>query len=503
MEYPFWDVDIGYGLLMAGIAVIHVFISHFAIGGGLYLVVTERAARQAGDEDRLAFVERLSRFFVLVSVVSGALTGVGIWFIIGLLNPEATGLLIHNFVWGWAVEWTFFFIEIAAALLYYYGWRRMAARDHMVLGWIYFAAAWLSLAVINGIICFMLTPGQWLQTGDFWDGFFNPTYWPSLFLRSAICAMLAGVYALVVAARLSPEAGRDRIVRDNARWSLAGLLVSLPCFWWYWQAIPDDVTQTAVEALPVVLWFEVGVWFAGLLLMLSLLALLVPRRHTLTGAVLGMIAALGLFGSFEFVREVLRKPWAVVDTMYGNGVEVERADEHRRDGYLAAIEYRTGDDETDLLNHACRHCHTVDGYRSLAPIFAGTDTAFIAGVIKGLGNLRGNMPPFYGTDEERAAVAAAIHARVDSRSVAEDAGLSGQALGAQVLRVRCGVCHWPGSPADIDDALEGFTREDAEDLLDEAGDIAEEMPAFTGDAVERESLVLHLSRTEGEGDGSR
>ena len=35
MNYPFWDVETGYGILMALIAVVHVFVSHFAIGGGL------------------------------------------------------------------------------------------------------------------------------------------------------------------------------------------------------------------------------------------------------------------------------------------------------------------------------------------------------------------------------------------------------------------------------------------------------------------------------------
>lgn len=33
MNYPFWDIDIGYGWLMGSIANLHVFISHFAIGG--------------------------------------------------------------------------------------------------------------------------------------------------------------------------------------------------------------------------------------------------------------------------------------------------------------------------------------------------------------------------------------------------------------------------------------------------------------------------------------
>lgn len=503
MEYPFWEVGIGYGVLMAVVAVVHVFISHFAIGGGLYLVVSEGAARRAHDEVRLAFLERLSRFFVLVSVVSGALTGVGIWFVIGLLNPVATGLLIHNFVWGWAIEWTFFVVEIAAALFYYYGWRRLPAKAHLTLGWIYFVAAWLSLVVINGIVCFMLTPGRWLETGNFWDGFFNPTYWPSLVLRSAICVMLAGVYALAVASRLAPAPSRDTIVRDNARWALAGLLAALPCFYWYWQAIPDDLAHTALASLPVIARTVTGgLWFAGALFVLvALFGLLAPRRHHVSVAVLAMAAALGLFGAFEFVREVLRKPYAVTDAIYGNGVEVARADEHRRDGYLAAIVYRTGDDDADLFAHACRSCHTVDGYRPLAPAFAGTDTTFIAGVIGGLRSLRGNMPPFLGRDEERMAIARAIARGLDPRPLPQVYGLRGAALGAKVFRVRCGVCHWAGGPADIGDALVGLTRGNAETILDDAADLAEEMPPFTGNAVEREALVeFLLAFEEKEGD---
>ncbi len=40
MSYPFWDLPFGYGILMAAVAIIHVSISHFAIGGGLFLVVS-------------------------------------------------------------------------------------------------------------------------------------------------------------------------------------------------------------------------------------------------------------------------------------------------------------------------------------------------------------------------------------------------------------------------------------------------------------------------------
>jgi len=123
MNYPVWDIPAG-GLLIATIAILHVFVSHFAVGGGLFLVLVERRARRDGDDALLGYVRQHSRFFILLTLVFGAITGVGIWFTIGLVNPAATSSLINTFVWGWAIEWTFFVTEIAAAMVYYYGWDR-------------------------------------------------------------------------------------------------------------------------------------------------------------------------------------------------------------------------------------------------------------------------------------------------------------------------------------------------------------------------------------------
>jgi hypothetical protein len=109
MNYPIWQLGFPNGLLIAAIAVFHVFISHFAVGGGAYLVLTERRAYARNDSELLGYVRHHSKFFALLTVVFGAVTGVGIWFTIGLVSPEATSALIHTFVWGWAIEWVFFF----------------------------------------------------------------------------------------------------------------------------------------------------------------------------------------------------------------------------------------------------------------------------------------------------------------------------------------------------------------------------------------------------------
>ena len=47
MNYPAWYLpNLGGGLLIAIIAVLHVVISHLAVGGGLFLVMTERKANK-------------------------------------------------------------------------------------------------------------------------------------------------------------------------------------------------------------------------------------------------------------------------------------------------------------------------------------------------------------------------------------------------------------------------------------------------------------------------
>ena len=114
-------------------------------------------------------------------------------------------------------------------MVYYYGWDRLDARTHLRVGWIYFATAWASLAVISGILAFMLTSGRWPQTRSFADGFWNPTYLPMVALRTAAAVGLAGLYALFAASFLKDADLKARVARwSAARWiaPAAGLAAS-------------------------------------------------------------------------------------------------------------------------------------------------------------------------------------------------------------------------------------------------------------------------------------
>jgi mono/diheme cytochrome c family protein len=498
VNYPFWEPGVPYGILMAAIAVVHVFISHFAIGGGLFLVFNEMSARKAGDKPRLDFLKDLSRFFVLVTVVAGALTGVGIWFVIGLLNPAATELLIHNFVWAWATEWTFFVVEILAAILYFYGWARMPPRDHMIIGWIYFASAWLSLFVINGILTFMLTPGTWITTGNFWTGFFNPTFWQSLLLRTGVCLMLAGLYALLVASFKTKGDVKSRIVRQSAVWGLLGLAVTIPSLHWYWISIPSTVISTAVAGMPIpLLALRISYLLAaGLAGSLILFGMVIPKLQHPAIAVITLAAALGWFGSFEWFRESIRKPFIVSGYMYGNGVSVSQTASLQKTGLLSAMAYRTGNDGADLFRRACHSCHTVRSYNGLNRVFAGTDRKFIASIVKTTDILKGNMPPFAGTGAEAEAIGRYLEENTD-RQIPGSSELSGVALGRRVYEVRCGFCHITGKSGDKISSLTGLSEDDYRNMLDNASDLGAGMPAFTAGQAERDALIAYFKTLKG------
>ena len=79
MHYPWWYVPyLTAPMLIAVIAVVHVLVSHYAVGGGLFLAVEVGYAYRTGDRRYLDYLKRHAAFFILLTVVFGAITGVGI-----------------------------------------------------------------------------------------------------------------------------------------------------------------------------------------------------------------------------------------------------------------------------------------------------------------------------------------------------------------------------------------------------------------------------------------
>src|SRR3990172_9015676 len=224
MNYPFWGVPVlGGGWLIGLVAIIHIYIAHFAVGSGFFLVYTEWKALRGDDREGLDYIRYHSYFLAL----------------------------IHQFVFVWAIEWVFFLVEIIAALVYYRTWDRLTPRQHLRVGVVYAVASFLSLVAINGILTFMLTPGRWLETGRLWDAYFNPGNLPSLGLRTLVTFSIAGLFALVTAARWRNAETRVRLLRYAAKW-LGPASILLPLFAvWYLLVAPPQALQALQSGVSV------------------------------------------------------------------------------------------------------------------------------------------------------------------------------------------------------------------------------------------------------------
>lgn len=439
MDYPFFLVPhIGGGWLIGVVAIFHVIIAHFAIGGGLLTVVTEHLGARRANALWLAFARQHAVFLVLLSTVLGALSGVGIWFTIGLVHPAAVASLIHTFVWGWAIEWVFFVVEIAAALLYVGTWDRVSRRTHLAIGWIYFVAAYLSLLVINGIVTFMLTPGRWIETRAFWDGFFNPTFWPSLVLRTGIALMLAGAYGWLVLARRPRDSGCAALVRYLALWGIAGVSVSSAGFAWWAANIPAEAHALIFPADGLLrTTHALGlIALAGLAILLIGVGFLAPRTFGLTAAILAVVLTGTYFGAYERVREGSRKPYVIYGYMYSNGVRVDEVDRLNRDGILtkarwAGVGLSVGPSVRGehVFVAQCRMCHSLDGYLAIRPLVAGQDADGLTAFLEALRGGRPGMPPIVGTDDEIKALAEYLASLSGGQAAVEPASTARPAVG--------------------------------------------------------------------------
>ncbi len=426
MEYPVWEIPLfGGGFLIAVIAVIHVFIAHIAVGGGLFLVLTERKGLKENSRAILDYVKKHTRFFLLMSLVLGGLTGVAIWFIIALVSPAATSTLIHEFVFAWAMEWVFFLCEIVALLIYYYKFDTMNSRDHQRIGWLYFIFAWLSLFAVNGIVGFMLTPGDWIETRDFWDGIFNPSFWPSLVFRTSMALTLAGLFAFFTAARIrkagpEDEDVRNRMIRYACLWAAIPVVLLAASGWWYLSVLPEPARAMIEGGSPEIpLYRDAFLWLTPIIILAVLGVTYLTPKWAIKPKTYGLLI-LGLLyiGAFEFTREAARRPYVIHNYMYSTSIRITAAEAINESGMLATAKWvrnkkltseNTLDAGRELFNLQCMACHSVGGpLLNILPLSEDFDEEGLADHMLDHGDTSDYMPPFMGTDEERAALAAYI-----------------------------------------------------------------------------------------------
>jgi cytochrome bd ubiquinol oxidase subunit I len=432
MHYPWWYVPyLTSPMLIAIIATVHVLVSHYAVGGGLFLAVETAHAYRTKDRAYLDYIKRHAGFFILLTVVFGAITGVGIWWTIGLASPLATELLIRIFVFGWATEWVFFVLEIASAFIFYYYWGILSEKTHVTVAWIYALAAWISLVLITGITAFMVNPGDWPENSNFWTAFFNPQFIPQTIARTGGALLLTSLYVYFHASLTIKDSRlRDMIGHRSARPALAGaVLVTVGgALWYYYLPQSAKAIMAGVASLNIL----IALIFA-LTIITFFLLYFGPYRNPgwLSPGFAGALLLFGLaaFCTGEFIREAVRKPYIIYNVVLGNQILPEEVPQFREQGYLesgvwtkayvtkyypeACIdgtiqEKRLLDlPKSDrirlgevLFQYHCNDCHaSAVGYSAAGPLLRGRPRDQVRDLIAHLDTYI-FMPPWAGTSEE-------------------------------------------------------------------------------------------------------
>jgi cytochrome bd-type quinol oxidase subunit 1 len=430
MNYPIWELyGLSSGTLVAVISTLHAYIAHLAVGGGLFLWLTDWKGVRENNPLITSYVRKHTWFFLLLTMVFGGVTGVGIWFIIALANPAATSSLIHSFVFGWAIEWVFFIGEITALLVYHYRFEKMQPKNRLQVAFLYFLFAWLSMVIINGILSYMLTPGKWLETQGFWHGFFNPTYFPSLLFRTSAAVMIAGLFGYITVVFNEKDKFRQKMLRYCSWWLLIPIPFLILGAFWYIYSVPEGVRFTLFDLNSQSQAFVTAFIITSILIFVVAIFFLLKTNPGLQKVLVFVVVLIGLgwYGSFEYLREYARKPYIIHEYMYSTSILQKDVDMLNAKGVLTHAKWTNIREITDenyieagreIYNLECLACHTINGSKN--DIVAKTKDLTYMGVISqlyGQGKVLDYMPEFVGTKQEMEALAAFIAVDLNNKEM--------------------------------------------------------------------------------------
>lgn len=424
MEWPIFEMPfIGNRFLVAIIGVIHVCISHgMAVGGSFFVVALHYKSIREQNARLNELALKILKTFFIITTSFGALTGVGIWFVTATVSPASIASLLHIFFWVWFAEWIIFVTEVILIMFYYLGWKKYGSVVGFRIGIAYVVVSWMTMMLITGILGAMLNPGKWLITQSLLDGYFNPNYLAQLFTRTSLAALLSVGFGLFLTRIF--KAYRDQW---ETVWQFAGksLLILAPFFLLavlnYYYSLPEQISFLVSTGL-MTLKYNTYAYLSQIFFLIIVVLLMgfgwvlvAKKKDFVVLSFIPIFLLIFTVGQFERVREFIRKPYTIHQYLYSNGIRQAEMPFLNRTGILkyGGWAARTATETDPVLRNGeiifkieCAICHTYTGFNGITKktnIIQDQDIA--DNFLKTYKNSHPYMPPFTGTDEERAVLA--------------------------------------------------------------------------------------------------
>jgi mono/diheme cytochrome c family protein len=412
-QFPlFYFPDYGSAWMMGVTGTIHILASHTSVGAAMLFAFLAHKAYKENRADYYPYMKKYGMFLLIFSYVIGSITGPGIWYTATAASPRGISALIHNFVWVWATEWVFFVYEVIGVFVLVYFIDKIDRKTHLKLTYTFALASVGTLALIIGIISFMMWPGTdaYYTTGSASDAFFGINTFPHMFLRIGFMIMLSGVIGLLISSSMRKENAElsDELSKKMGYISIFGGFITLFFFIWYMGTLPDNAhavfafSKDAIIQNRIVLTLAFFLYFA--------LAIFKPKFiHPILAVAMIFVILIGGLWSGEKLRESMRKPYVAGQYMYSNqiisrdvpgkGIKSELPIIAEK-GLLALnpfvpknLKVITEDNKLQagklLAKLSCSSCHSLDKtgvYRPMRDRLTGMDKESIKAILYAIGD---------------------------------------------------------------------------------------------------------------------
>jgi mono/diheme cytochrome c family protein len=181
---------------------------------------------------------------------------------------------------------------------------------------------------------------------------------------------------------------------------------------WFFAAMPADSRSWVLgESIAMTMFMTLGVG-ASLLIGLYAVVGMASLRLFINGATAALLLALAMAATAggEFVREGVRKPYTVRNTLYSNSIRQDELALFRQEGAVDRDPYplmdasRYANDQLRLgakvFRFQCSICHTLDGVNGLTHLTGAWSLEQKRLMIAQLQHTKTFMPPFAGNAEE-------------------------------------------------------------------------------------------------------
>jgi hypothetical protein len=224
------------------------------------------------------------------------------------------------------------------------------------------------------------------------------------------------VFGFVTSTFIKNETFRKTMVQYCAKWLLFPFIFMVLSAFWYLNVIPEGSEAMIIErSHEIKSIIQLFIIVSSVVFIMGLfMAIRIPAATKKPVAFILLFIGLVYMGSFEWIREAVRRPYLIYNHMYSNSILKSDLKRTQEQGILKTAKWvrikeindtNSLDAGNEIFNIACSSCHSINGpMNDILPLTQKFSVFGMKATLDGMGKLNPYMPFFPGTENEKIAL---------------------------------------------------------------------------------------------------